>query len=128
MHILGIGDASVRHGRAHPGGDLLDHGGTADVFGQDLGADGRAYGQARLGRIAGDGGAGEQVDVRGDHSVATAGPDHGHGVDLGRGARTRRDQSPAIGLVGQDAAEVVDPAIALGLADHRHDVVGAHPA
>ena len=53
-------------------------------------------------------------------------PDHTIGIlrDLGFAALAVLDQHAAERLVGEDAGEVVDAAIAFGLADHGDDLVG----
>src|SRR5258708_25939805 len=62
--------------------------------------------------------------MRGDDAVAAAGPDHRHVVNFGLGALAVLHQPPAKRLIGQDAGEIIDAAIAFGLADHGDDLVG----
>ena len=54
-------------------------------------------------------------------------PDQTIGIlrDLGFAALAVLEQHRAKRLVGEDAGEIVDAAIAFGLADHRDDLVGA---
>ena len=75
-------------------------------------------GQPRLVAAARASGGREDRRVRADHAVGAAGPDDRHLLDLvGRGAL--RDQRLAERPVGDDPRVVVDPAVALGLADDR---------
>ena len=121
-------DAGILHREADTRRDLLDARRTADILGRDRFRHGDAHGEPfglRVGIGIVD--AREHVDVRRD--------------DAGAAAR-QRDRNPHRGLappappghqevaqhpVDQDAAEIVDPAIALGLGDERHDVVDAEP-
>src|SRR6267154_4969102 len=63
--------------------------------------------------------------MRRDDAVAAAGPNHRHVVNLGFGALAMLEQDAAECLVGQNAGEIVDAAIAFGLADDCDDLVGA---
>ncbi len=127
LHVVHVGrvvDAGVAHGGAHAIGDLLDHGRPADVFGQKLGAQRRADGQAGFVGRPGLGVAGKDRRMRRDHAVAAAGPDHRNLLHrLLRAAVLAQHRAKR--LIGEDAGEVVDAAIALGLADDRNDLVGA---
>ena len=81
--------------------------------------------EPRFARRAGLGVAREHRRVRRDDAVAAARPDHRDLRDLRFGAAAVLVQHRAKRLVGEDAGEIVDAAIAFGLADHRDDLVGA---
>ena len=128
LHVVHVGrivDAGVAHGGAHAIGDLLDHGRPADVLGQKLGAHRRADGQAGFVGRAGLVVAGKDRRMRRDDAVAAAGPDHRNLRDLLLRAAAVLAQHRAKRLIGEDAGEIVDAAIALGLADDGDDLVGA---
>ena len=128
MHILRIGNPGILHRRLDGVGDLLNHRGTSDVLRQQFRAQRRADHQPRLVGGAGLAVAGEDRGVRRDDAITAARPNHRHVVDLGFGARAELEQHAPKRLVGQNAGEIVDPAIAFGLADHRDDLVGAELA
>ena len=109
-------------------GDFLDHRRPADVFGQDFDAHRRADGEPRFRRRAGLGIAREHRRVRGDDAVAAARPDHRDFGDLLLRAAAELAQHRAKRLIGEDAGEIVHPAVAFGLADDGDDLVGAELA
>ena len=123
MHVGRIGDAGVAHGGAHALGDFLHHRRPADILRENLGAHGGADDQPRFVRRAGLGVAREHGRVRRDHAVAAARPDHRDFCDLGFGAAAVLFQHRAKRLVGEDAGEIVDAAIAFGLADDGDHLV-----
>ena len=128
MHVRRVLDAGVAHRGLHALRDLLHHGGAADIFGQQLGAHGGADGDAGLSGRPGLGVAGEYGRVRRNHAVAAAGPHHGNVRDVGFAAVAALLEHGAERLIGQNAGEIVDAAIAFGLADHRNHLVGAERA
>ena len=128
MHVGRIVDARRLHRRAHGGGDLLHHRGPADVLGQELFAERSADGEPGTDRTDRSAHLREHRGVRSDHAVAAAGPDHRHLRHLARWSASVLFQHAPERLVGEDAGEVIHAAVTLGLADHRHDLVGVHPA
>ena len=102
--------------------------GRADVLGQDGRAHGGAHGEAervlRPGLVV----AGEDGGMRREHAVAAARPDHGDLADLRLAPRAVREEDAAEGVVRQNPGKVVDPAVALRLADHGDDGVRRHAA
>jgi hypothetical protein len=124
VDVRRVVDAGIGHRRLDRIGHLLDHGRPADVLGQQLDAHGRPHHQARLVFRAGRVVPREHRGVRRHDAVAAARPHHG---DLGDGvgrSRSALTQHSAECLIGQDAGEVVDPAVALGLADGGDHLVG----
>ena len=69
----------------------------------------------------------EHVDMRGDDAGAPAGQRDRHLHRRTPPPAALANQEIAQHAVDQDTAEIVDPAIALGLGDQRDDVVGAEP-
>ena len=67
----------------------------------------------------------EHVDMRGDDAGAPAGQRDRHLHRRTPPPAALANQEIAQHAVDQDTAEIVDPAIALGLGDQRDDVVGA---
>ena len=115
----------------HRVGDLGDHRDPADVLRQQHLAHREADRQPRLVRrldaLPGRQ-RGEHRGVRGQHPVGAAGPDDRDLLDLLGGAAALGGDHLAERPVGDDPGVVVDPAVALGLADHRDDPVGVeHP-
>src|SRR5262252_6032702 len=129
MHVLRIIDGGIAHRGFDRLGDLLHHRQPADVLRQELGAHRGPDRQARLRCRAGLTVLGEDGRVWRDDAVAAARPHHRDGGDLRFAALAVPLQRAAKGLVGQDAREVVDAAIAFGLADDgNHFVRGELPA
>ena len=128
VHVLGVTDPGILHRQLDGVGDLLDHRRTADILGLQLDAERGADREARLRGRAGLVVAGKHGGMRGKDAVAAAGPHHRDVVDLGLGALAMLRQHAAERLVGEDAGEIVDAAIALGLADHGDDLVGGELA
>ena len=128
VNVRRVADPRVGHRRADSVCDLLHHRGPADVLGQDRRTHGGAHGEAS--QVLGTGFvvAGKDGRMRREHAVAAARPDHGDFADLLLAARAVLEQDSAKGGVRQDAREVVDPAVALGLADHGHDLIRRHTA
>ena len=62
--------------------------------------------------------------MRRNDAVAAAGPHHRNLLDVGLATLAVLHQHTAERLVGENAGEVVDAAIAFGLADHGDDFVG----
>jgi hypothetical protein len=125
VYISGLIDAGIAHGCFDAFGDLLHHGGSADVFRQQLGTHGGADRKPRFGRRTGFAVPRKHGCVRSDHAVAAARPDHGNLRDLCFGALSVLHQHAAKRLVRQNAREVVDPAIALGFSNDRDHLVCA---
>ena len=92
--------------------------------GKDLGAHRGADDQPRFVRRAGLGVAREHRRMRRDDAVAAARPHHRDFRDLGFGAAAELLQHRAERLVGEDAGEIVDAAIAFGLADDGDHFIG----
>ena len=67
---------------------------------------------------------GEDGGVRRDHAVAAARPHHRDLRDVGLAAPAVLHQDAAERLVGENAGEIVDAAIAFGLADDGDDLIG----
>ena len=128
VDVLRIVDAGVLHRRLHRRRHLLDHGRAADVFRQQLDAHGGADGKPRLRGRTGLAVAREHGGVRRDHAVAAAGPDHRNLADLVLAALAVLEQHLAESLIGEDAGEVVDAAVAFGLADDGDDLIGGELA
>jgi hypothetical protein len=128
MHVLGIGDAGVLHGKPDAFGDLLDHGGTTDVLRQDFRTERGAHDETGLAAGSLLAVAREYGCVRGNHAVAAAGPDHRDLLDRFGRSRAVLQQDGAECLIGQDAGEIIDAAIAFGLADNGDDFVGSEIA
>ena len=128
VHVLRIVDAGVAHRGFDGGRDLLDHGRPADILRQQLRAQRGADRQARFRRWAGLAVAREHRRMRRDDAVAAARPDHRDVRDLGLAALAELLQHAAKRLVGENAREIVDAAIAFGLADDRDHLVGAELA
>jgi hypothetical protein len=66
--------------------------------------------------------------MRRDDAVAAARPHHRDVSDFRFPAAAALEQHAAERLVGENAGEVVHPAIAFGLADHGDDLVGSELA
>src|SRR4029453_6091825 len=64
----------------------------------------------------------------GEHAIGPARPHHGDLFHVGPGPTAAFEQDHTKCLVGQYPGEVVDAAVALGLADHGNDVVGGEGA
>ncbi len=124
VHVLRVLDAGVLHRRLHALGDDLDHARAADVLGLKLRAHGRADHQARLVRRSFPVIPREHGRVGRDDAVAAPGPHHRDRRDLGFAALAVLHQHAPESVIGQQAGEVVDPAVALGLSDDRHDLIG----
>ena len=128
VDIRRIGDAGIGHRRTHPVGDRRNHRRTADVLGKDRRAHRGPHGEPRRIRRPRPVVAGEDGGVRREHAVAPARPDHGDFGDLALAPRAVREQDAPEGGVREDAGEVVDPAVALGLADHGNHRIRRHAA
>src|SRR6185437_100205 len=70
----------------------------------------------------------EDRSVWSDDAVAAARPHHRDLIDRFLVALAVLEQHAAEGLVGEDAGEVIDPAISLGFTDNSNDVVGFEQA
>src|SRR5207249_11483126 len=55
---------------------------------------------------------------------AATGHDDRDGLDLGFAALAELGEHAPKGVIGEQASEVVDAAVALGLSHHRHDLIG----
>ena len=122
VNICRIGDPGIGHGAGDSAGDLLDHRRPADVLGQDDVAHGDTDRESQL--VAQRSiHPGEHGGVRAEDSVDTPGPHHRDLFDLRDGTCPQFDQDLAKRLVGEDPGEVVDAAVALGLADDGEHVV-----
>jgi hypothetical protein len=133
LHVVDVGrvgDACGRHRLLHALGDLLHHRDAADVLGQQDVAHRVADGQpglvGLLDGVLGEGG--EDRGVRADDAVRAAGPHDGDLLDLLERPRALLHQHLAERAVGDDPRVVVDPAVALGLADDGDDAVGLDDA
>ena len=124
VDVLRIVDAGVAHGVFDGGGDLLDHRGPADIFRKQHRTHRGAHRQPRFRSWAGLAVAREDCRVWGDDAVAAAGPHHRDLVDRLFAPLAVLEQHAAERLVGEDAGEVVYPAISLGLANNSNDFVG----
>ena len=128
VHVGRVLEPGGAHRGPHPLGDLLDHGRPADVLGQELGAHGRADDQAGLAGGPPRAVLREHRGVGGDHPVTPSRPHHGDATDLLRRPLPVLLQHAPEGLVGENAREVVDAPVALGLADDGDHLVGCEPA
>src|SRR4029450_6547007 len=72
--------------------------------------------------------AGKHGGVWRDHAVAAAGPHHGNRANQLGASFPVLGERGAEGVVGQDAREVVDAAVAFGLADDGNNLVRAELA
>ena len=61
-----------------------------------------------------------------DDAIAATRPDHRYLIDGLLAARAVLHDHAAKRLVGKDAREIVDAAVAFGLANHRDNLVGLH--
>lgn len=102
---------------------------AANVFGRDRGTHGRADRERH--RVGGCGqrrpGATEHDIMRAQHAFGSAGQDAGDTLDQGvhrLAEMTAQQRHQALGEIA--AGEVVDPAIALGLADDGDDFLSAN--
>jgi len=128
VHVRGRVDPGLAHRSANALGYLLHHRGPADVFRQDFRADGGADHEALLARRSLRAVPGEHGGVGRDHAVAAAGPHHRDPADQLGASFPVLGERGAKRLIGQDAREVVDAAVAFGLADDGHHVVRAELA
>ena len=131
LHVVDIrrvADARIGHRRAHPVRDLLHHRRPTDILRQDRRAQGGPHGEAQCVFGPGLDVAGEDGRMGGEHAVAAARPDHGDYADFVFAARAVLEEDAAEGAVRQDAGEVVDPAVALRLADDGDDGIRRHAA
>ena len=124
VHVLRIADAGIAHRVLHGRGDFLDHRRPADIFGKQHRAHRGAHHQPRFRGRAGLVVAREHRGVRGNDPVAAARPHHRDLVDGFFIALAVLEQHAAESLVGEDAGEVVDPAISLGFSNDSNDFVG----
>ena len=124
MHIAGVLDTRIAHGRFDCRGNLLDHGRTADVLRQELCAHAGPNGKPRIGARARLCVPRKYCCVRRNHAITAAGPHHGDPRNLGLGSPAMLCQHTPKGLIRENAGEVVDPAIPFGLADDGDDLVG----
>ena len=128
LHVVDVGgivDARLPHRPANALCDLLHHGRSTDVLGEDLVAHRDPDRQAGLvGRLA----VGDREDrgMRAEHAVGSSRPDHRDRLHLLDRTRTVPEEDIAERLIGQDAGKVVDSAVALGLADDGEHPVGTH--
>ena len=128
-HVL---DAGGLHRTTDALRDLLDHGGTPDVLGQQDVRHREPDRETLLARRGCDtavvGDAREHRRVRGDDAVAPSRPRHRDEGDVLGAARPSALEDPTEGLVGEDAGEVVDAPVPLRLPDHGDDLVGGEHA
>ena len=123
VDVGGVGDAGLRPGLAHGLGDGLHHRHRADLLRREVPRAGDAEGEALAAAGAGLAGhAGEQRRVGREHPLAAARPDEGDPApDLLRRAAEVPRQYQLVRQGRVAAGEVVGAAVALGLADQRHD-------
>ena len=132
VHVSHVGDAGRGHRPAHSLRDLLDHRWAADVLRQQhvghRDADGEALVPRRRGAAPLVRHTGEHGRVRRDDPVAATGPRHRDLLDLLAAACAAVGEDAPERLVGEDAGEVVDTAVAFGLPDDGDDLIGPEGA
>ena len=124
MDVGGVDDPGVVARPAHGLGHGLHDRHRADLFGREGPGPGEAERQSldAVPRARRTGRACEHRGVGREHALATAGPDEGDAApDLLWRAAEVLGQHELVGQRRKAAREVVGAAVALGLADQRHD-------